>query len=55
MVREKKYIFLNFVTIVKRVFDCRQKLFLRFSKTLVTVVKNFRNFHFFLMTLNDTL
>ena len=39
-----QYIFPNFVTIVKRVFDCRQKLFCLFSKTLVTVVKNFRNF-----------
>ena len=38
------YIFPNFVTYVKRVFDCRQKLFCLFSKALVTVVKNFRNF-----------
>ena len=39
-----QYIFPNFVTIVKRVFDCRQKFFCLFSKALVTVVKNFRNF-----------
>lgn len=44
MVREKKYIFPNFVTYVKRVFDGCQKLFCLFSKVLVTVVKNFRNF-----------
>jgi hypothetical protein len=37
-------IFPNFVTYVKRVFDCCQKLFCLFSKVLVTVVKNFRNF-----------
>lgn len=43
MVREKKYIFPNFVTYVKRVFDGCQKLFCLFSKVLVTVVKNFRN------------
>ena len=54
MVWETKYIFPNFVTYVKRVFDGCQKLFCLFSKALVTVVKNFRNFHFFLMTLNDT-
>ena len=39
-----QYIFPNFVTYVKRVFDCCQKLFWLFSKALVTVVKNFRNF-----------
>ncbi len=39
-----KYIFPNFVTYVKKVFDCCQKLFCLFSKALVTVVKNFRNF-----------
>lgn len=44
MVREKKYIFPNFVTYVKRVFDGCQKLFCLFSEALVTVVKNFRNF-----------
>ena len=44
MVREKKYIFPNFVTYVKRVLDGCQKLFCLFSKALVTVVKNFRNF-----------
>ena len=44
MVRETKYIFPNFVTYVKRVFDGCQKLFCLFSKVLVTVVKNFRNF-----------
>lgn len=43
-IREKKYIFPNFVTYVKRVFDGCQKLFCLFSKVLVTVVKNFRNF-----------
>ncbi len=44
MVREKKYIFPNFVTYVKIVFDSSQKLFCLFSKALVTVAKNFRNF-----------
>ena len=44
MVRETKYIFPNFVTYVKRVFDGCQKLFCLFSKALVTVAKNFRNF-----------
>ena len=44
MVREKKYIFPNFVTYVKRVLDGCQKFFCLVSKVLVTVVKNFRNF-----------
>ena len=44
MVREKKYIFPNFVTYVKKVFDGCRKLFCLFSKALATVVKNFRNF-----------
>ena len=35
-----------FSTYVKRVFDGCQKLFCLFSKALVTVVKNFRNFTF---------
>lgn len=39
-----KYIFPNFVTYVKKVLDGCQKLFCLFSKALVTVVKNFRNF-----------
>lgn len=38
------YIFPNFVTYVKKVFDGCRKLFCLFSKVLVTVVKNFRNF-----------
>ena len=37
-------IFPNFVTYVKIVFDSSQKLFCLFSKALVTVAKNFRNF-----------
>ena len=39
-----QYIFPNFVTYVKIVFDSSQKLFCLFSKALVTVAKNFRNF-----------
>ena len=39
-----QYIFPNFVTYVKKVFDGCRKLFCLFSKVLVTVVKNFRNF-----------
>lgn len=34
----------TFSTFVKRVFDGCQKLFCLFSKALITVVKNFRNF-----------
>lgn len=34
----------TFSTYVKRVFDGCQKLFWLFSKALVTVVKNYRNF-----------
>ena len=44
MVKDNKVSFPNFVTYVKRVLDGCQKLFCLFSKALVTVVKNFRNF-----------
>ena len=42
--KANQYIFPNFVTYVKIVFDSSQKLFCLFSKALVTVAKNFRNF-----------
>ena len=46
-----KLILLTFSTYVKRVFDGCQKLFLLFSKALVTVVKNYQNITFLCVNL----
>ena len=44
MLKGKKFNAFALVTYVKKVFDGCRKLFCLFSKALVTVVKNFRNF-----------